>query len=476
MSPEALLPPPYTERSSNDDDEHAKRLALRRRKASASPWMAIAKEEFESTPRSMFNTTSSGPIFIRFRSPAAHRLQLRAQSCSIWFPQETAAGLDTAFSFMTTSAPSCPSLAVALDASSLIHLGQEDGDSRLLVAGQKLYCEALNLLRCELQSPSNRRPDALVGAICVLQIIEAFTSMTFEGTNWRLHTQGLDGLLQSLETKSMEERLPGFSQLIDVNFRLFHLWDALVARKGINQFYLGDGTVISKVAAKVPGALEDCDDVCHTVSKLTLDRAVHIMSALRDLEDELSMWSKNWTRCIRDLPYQLVSSTEFPFPELSTTVPSKAFPLVFQFNSLSYTLDHAIFSACLFSVKRAMLDLSSALSPQPEAVKIAVCGDSNKLRASVTNCADNLCMGLPYLCDSRHGKYGLVCGTGPLYLANSWYRHLRKHGNERVSEKVLWCHEATKRLRRGGIRPLSTLGSSSSSGVHLLRPQPLRPP
>lgn len=111
---------------------------------------SIAAEEFNG-PQS--NSSRSACTIVRFRAPASWRLQLRSHSCALWFPQEPVDGLDVAFEYMTTRATRSPSLAVALDATSLVQLGQENSDLRLMVHGKKLYCDALSLLRKELAVP-----------------------------------------------------------------------------------------------------------------------------------------------------------------------------------------------------------------------------------------------------------------------------------------------------------------------------------
>ena len=54
--------------------------------------VTAAREEFERPPKDRVNTSSSGSTLIRFRSPAAHRLQLRSTSCAIWFPEDDKGG------------------------------------------------------------------------------------------------------------------------------------------------------------------------------------------------------------------------------------------------------------------------------------------------------------------------------------------------------------------------------------------------
>lgn len=82
----------------------------------SNPWMVAAVlEKFTTPPKNRIITSSHGSLIIRFRSPAAHRLQMRSVSCGIWMPQEARVGTAESLSFMAAQAPTTPSLAIALD-------------------------------------------------------------------------------------------------------------------------------------------------------------------------------------------------------------------------------------------------------------------------------------------------------------------------------------------------------------------------
>lgn len=145
--------------------------------AATSPWLPITKQDFDATPHDILNASRSGNPLISFRSPASHRLQMQVQSSHLWFPNMPDAELQQAYSFMLTVNPECPALAAAQDAAALVQVGQNQCDTRLSLAGHRLYIDALTLLRVSLSESTIQQGDALIAAINVLQTIETNTTM-----------------------------------------------------------------------------------------------------------------------------------------------------------------------------------------------------------------------------------------------------------------------------------------------------------
>lgn len=437
-----------TKNSKKAQKHNTKDVASKVTRPSASPWLKIARKEFETAPPELFNASSSASAVIKFNSPAANRLQLRTRACDIWFPEQDSIGLDRAMGFVASSMAYCPALAVALDAAHLVHLGGNDGDQRMLLAGHKMYGQALGLLRKELQTGAEKQTDTLIGTISILQIIEAFSHLSLTERGWDRHRSGITGLLGRLPN---DTGTSGFADLLTFNFRTFYIWDALIARRGISCIFQGDSKALVSIAQRLTEALEGCETACRTKDP---ELASIVMDSLAEIEEDFKVWTTSWNRSIRDASYTLVPSTKYPFPEVRKTKPSKAFPLVFQFKDLSDVLDHTLCSACLLSLKRARLDILLAIPDLNETTDESASNTKSLSARAVTLCADTLCMGIPYLCEPQHNKFGMVSAIGPLALASAWFKHLRRRGDEQVSEKVLWCFEASKRLKAAGIQPL----------------------
>lgn len=421
-------------------------ITTRRQKASKTAWAAIVREEFKPSSTRFINSSASRSIFIKFRCPAAWRLQLRSQATYLWFPQDVSiAGLGVAFEFMTRLAPQTPALTVALDASGLVQLGQEDDDERMLIAGKRLYGDALRLLRRDIATSPAYQRDGAIATVLVLQITEAFTAMEMDKASSRQHTQGLAGLLQA---RQPTEDSVGFQKLMDAGFYLFNLCDGLIARKRMHAQQPLNSAVLSSVAEMVPGALEDCDIVCR-VTPLLRERAVQVRTSLIAIRTDLNVWAKLWNRNIKDPPYHLVPASALPFVESTAST----FPLVFSFKDLGYALEHSTCTSCLFSVEQALSDLDDALVQQ--AIHRSQTAQGRWDQRSITtisNCADSLCMSLPYLCKSENGKYGAVISVGPLYLATAWYDSLPEDGQ--TARKLSWCRDAAAFIQGLGIRTL----------------------
>lgn len=168
------------------------------------------------------------------------------------------------------------------------------------------------------------------------------------------------------------------------------------------------------------------------------------------LEKDLNNWASDWTGSMRSTPYQLVSASSLPFAEDRQRKFNAVFDLRFEFRSLPDAIDHVMCTASLAVVKQAMLKLSSVLSFNHSSVNYALQEKGSSLMKHITNCADSLCMTVPYLCRLDHGKFGAVHARGPLLLASMWYQ---KINDDSALEKLAWCNRAAKKIAALGIRP-----------------------
>lgn len=417
------------------------------------PWIVLAaQEEFSTQPAHRVNTSSYGSVLIRFRSPAAHRLQLRSASCAIWFPENICSGFAESFSFMASQAPTTPSLAIALDASCLVQVGQERADDRMVLEGKKMHCDALRFLWMELSRPACKRSDALLGTIMVLQVMES--NICMDGTDWRNHSKGAMALMSQASKDSKGAHF-GWPRLVEHQFIAYQFWEALISRRGLEGMLLDDAPAILQLAQQVPGLLKLCDRLC--CDDGTEDEALDLVFRLKELHAELASWTAQWNRCMREARFQLVSAETLPFPKQrkGTERQSRAFPQAFRFNELNDALDHAICSASMLEVKRAMLDLATAAQKQAMPLVDTHLASRKSLSAAVTACADSLCMGLPYLCEPIHGKFGKVVTAPALGIAMGWYTQLyASTGSKQLATKLVWCRDAAAAVEEDGIRML----------------------
>lgn len=150
-------------------------------------------------------------------------------------------------------------------------------------------------------------------------------------------------------------------------------------------------------------------------------------------------------------------SLPFPKRRPASAKQRPVFPHVFHFNELTDCLDHIIFSASMLSVKRAIVDLlgagetfnDDALAREVDLPSLSV------LENAATACADTLCMGLPYLCEKRHGRLSKTVGASALILAMQWYGHFTKtKESHKAALKLIWCRDAAATIQSEGIRIL----------------------
>lgn len=420
-----------------------------------SKWGVIAREEFQGRTGPAI-TSPSGTICIALAAPALYRLQLRTRSCDIWFPQKLVAGLEAGFGFIIRNIPKNPSLAVAMDASCLCHLGQEFGDTRFLKAGLELYVKGLELLRRQLELPADRQNKANVGTVLTLQIIEAFTNLDYTGSGWMLHSKGLTALLDNTDIGGeIESHPPGYAELVGCSFYLFHFWSGLTERKRIRALGLDGGTVLTSIAERVPEALEMADSSCQKGVQLSLQEGVRIINMLRSIEHELNAWTASWNPCMRNSPFHVVDSAElFHYQSLPGQRLRSPFPLSMKFRKFFDAHDHMVCTASFLVIREAMIDVSRTLLQGQHKLDGSFGKQVRALNASANSCADSLCMAIPYLLLPSHGKYGHVLASHPLRVATRWYARIHREQSGEVSQKLSWCDQVAQRIRQRGIRPL----------------------
>lgn len=278
---------------------------------------------------------------------------------------------------------SCDCCRVAHDASSLVQLGLEDGDPRLIMAGKRLYVKALRLLVKQVSDQTAAGAHGVVSAICSMQVCDFFVAME-DQTTWRQHAKGLHVYLQYAQIAG--GAIPGFREMLDINVRLFGLWDELLSRRKVDTRRPMDSSTLISVAENVPG----------------------------------------------------VPAVSFTLLDIAPDDRNNPFPLVFRFKTLEDALNHTACTGCLLSLRESNL-------------RMLLPGEHANLK-SITDCADSLCMSIPYMCLPDNGGFGMVVSVGPLHLANKWYESLL--GTVNVEEKLAWCHSAAAHIQQRGIRTL----------------------
>jgi hypothetical protein len=137
-----------------------------------------------------------------------------------------------------------------------------------------------------------------------------------------------------------------------------------------------------------------------------------------------------------------------------TDTTKKNFPFVFGFKNLLSAQDHVTCTACLLQVRRAILDLDWMLFSRglQGSTDDKLRNQRQALIKTTGDCADGLCMSIPFLCKPENGMYSLICSVGPLHLAKSWYKS--KEAGKKVQGKLAWCEEVDTWIQNNGVRTL----------------------
>lgn len=403
----------------------------------STPWARIAREELNSETKGSMSISATN--IIKFRCPAAWRIQLRAHACNGFFPTEQMASIESAMKYLTTSAPQNPALAVVLDASGLIQLGQVDCNTRLLEAGSRLYCQALGLLQKEISSLSASSDGSILAAIHVMQVCDIYTGMPYGDVSWRQHAQGISTMLSARKTKLRSEE---FKALLSRNFRMFGFWNGVLSRKGINHVLPEQVNPLESAAVRVPGALEDFDNLAFELPDKRTQRCLSLLECLTEIEKDLKQWSLVWYRNMRKPPFALVDAGTLPFLQSRSGV----FAQILQFVSLSNATDHILCTTSLLLIRQIILQINLMLHPSIK---------TSAYVRSITDCADSLCMSIPYLCMPQHRIFGGHSALGPLTVAWAWYSSQPR--SHKIEERLLWCEETAQYFQQQrGFHMMST--------------------
>ncbi|KAK4628871.1 hypothetical protein CLAFUW4_08432 [Fulvia fulva] len=344
-------------------------------------------------------------------------------------------------------APKGPVFDAARDALSLIHLGTQSQDQQLVVAGQKLHCIALNLLRTELGKAGATHDDRVLGAVHTIAQCEMYSAISGKGKGWQLHMAGLYYIFQHRGPHGFKTP---FARAILHNIRQAAITYQLVERRStflsspqwLSAIDYGDSAAVelTRIALRLSAVLEEANQVIREGhSNLVLSR--HLLTKMSDLEHNLVEWLSEKVQNLRGwVPPQLVSIKEFRHLEKNISDP-KVFPEVFTFTGLPTATSHVYVFVCFLSLWQCLLDVSVAF-PHLNIDPTAVAREAEQ-------CADDLCRTLPYISMPEHGFAGVIASTAPLHFASVWFER------KKMLPRLQWCNNVRDYMEQTGPTELN---------------------
>ena len=389
-----------------------------------------------------------------FKSVAAVQAQLQAEFIHLHY---ATTGEDFFPSKMTlTLTPDTASFAAATNALYLTQLATSTNDQRLLQNATRTYQGALQSLRRDLSKPNSCFEDNVFGTIHVLSLCEAFKGIAVDDRGLDQHTKGAATLFQARGAKSLQN-VYMMIQLQQHHHRI--LLDGLLSRK---RPLIGRGrwldvdknchlklTSLTTLALRVPGALEDADQLLAQGSNAGVGEIMNMLSNLKTLEAKLQKWMTTWYAQIKVSPYWKVPATTLPWVPQSNTFASSL-----QFATPLAAKAHVLFWMPLLCLRETVKQVAE-LHPFPLLASTAPVQEK-KLNDEINEIAENLCMTAMYLTNPLNGVDGCMEACGPILLASKWFERTNDY------EKLIWCnqmfdHIETRGIRAPGLRATITL-------------------
>ncbi|KAK4497859.1 hypothetical protein PRZ48_010514 [Zasmidium cellare] len=382
------------------------------------------------------------------RSPGLERVSVRAAFAQIYYPKSKTPATSTFRAVIQQDADirSNRALSHAMDAVCLAEVGHANQNQAYIHGGAQHYQCALGMFRRQLQFAINDQKfgSDLMATCHALMFCQRFAVFGNGDNGSYMHMKGLGNMMSA---RGLDSFTSEFDKLLLEDYQHYALRLGMMHRRPVH-------TGLEKAWAKrerssagpryfpqmcslafhLPGLLEACDHACAEIKAESIQgragacaRATELMAELGGLETTLQSWLQNWYSSMEALPYRPVPSRSFLF--LKRHMSDKlldTFPSVLAFPSFASAATHSRFWACLLLIRSTSAELCSAVLP-----------DGKPLAThfhNVTECADDLCLSMAYLCGAEHhGLAGPASVTGHLTVAFEWYRKIQNR------DKMDWC-------------------------------------
>ncbi|KAF2173484.1 hypothetical protein M409DRAFT_15765 [Zasmidium cellare ATCC 36951] len=395
------------------------------------------------------------------RSPGLERMSIRAAFAQIYYPKSRTPATSTFRAIIQQDDDLRSNLALshAMDAVCLTELGSVTQSQAYLYGGTQHYQCALGMFRRQLKSAIDAQQfDSKLLATChALMFCQRFSTfggngdegsyMHMRGLGHMMTARGLDSFTSEFDLLLLEDyqhyalRL-GMIHRRSIDRRLEKAW-AERQRSSAGPRYFPQ---LNSLAFQLPGLLEACDNACAEIRAENLNgragactRAMKLMAELGGLETTLQAWLQGWYSSTEQLPYRPVPVRSLFF--LQRHLSDKlldTFPSALDFPSFASAATHSRFWACLLLIRSTSAELCSAVIPDER--------PSARQLHNVTECADDLCLSMAYLCGAQeHGLAGPAAVTGHLRIAFEWYQKTEDRA------KMDWCKAIAEIVQERGL-------------------------
>lgn len=383
-----------------------------------------------------------------FTSPSMNRSQLMDTFMALYLPRDMTNGNFTYMRILGELKSTQPALQESLDALTMVQIGSVHKSEVLLKQSTRSYAKAVGSLAKAIVQPDSLYNDEILAAVTILSTCEFFQEIAQHGDGWGKHVLGVQQILAIRGPQTLNTNLA---------FTLFHnsrnaaLCHALIFRKapffaredwlkvsreGLN---IDNATAFVDVAVKIPGLLEECDNMSRT--GFNVQDVDDLLAASSLLEVQMLGWLNSWHTSLGKTPYNLVAIDDFK--RFTSLCPDRTFKTGLRFPTFLIAYLQTLYWVCMFHLRKNTQDLQYVrLGLQPRTEIENLVGES-ELMSYVTS----LCQSIPFFVEPQSSSTGSIGIFMPLRVA---MMYSREHW---MLDILRWCANVRDNVFVNGLFP-----------------------
>lgn len=403
-------------------------------------------------------------------------LQLQQIFLSSYFSMGVITSHRQYFAIFYWLSPSSAAMNASRDALCMLHIGARSRNVDLVREGQRRHITAIRCLREDLGRPGAVNDDAVLGAQYTLGQSQVFMAVSGWDPSWMTHVNGLQQLLLSRGPESMTSP---FARALVYNLRPLSVVQGIMSRRSslmgekawmeaAREGWQGKVMIsveLTDLSLQIPGLLERADGLAERAkgkgkkkeSEALQMEIVALLTELSALENEIQKWLLKFYRLTQaeQSPYRLSNIANYPFLRTGCGGLAHVFPSMIEFPAFMSATTHVWVWTCLLVVRETILDVA-ALHPYPI---VRARDQEASLKASVDECAVNLCQTIGYLIHPDHASCGILACSSALHFSALWFE---KRGH---TQRLIWARHVREFLQRDVLH-----GGAFDTSLNINRP------
>ena len=375
------------------------------------------------------------------QSAAQNRRQLRQRLFDLHFSTEGVPSPGMYTYDTVVAGPPRAIMTAAMDTLCLAQLATTYRDRGLMQEARSLYGKTICCLGHRLQLGSNYYLEDVLGAIHYLTRCAEFRDLAPSGKDWTKHVKLLYDLIKSHGWQSLSHSM---RQTFFNYWKIQAFWYGLSQRAeapfekpsadlGVVDFANED---LTDLALLVPTMLRRTDRLLKVKKRPTRSAVLETLTELGNLVSALKQWHLK-AEMAGTIGYRVVGIQNYEhFKDFCGPENIRTFPIAYNFKEAMQTPDFRTFCLCLLNTDQAILDLHKAFPEYCADLQLQL----NVTESDAANCANDLCLSVPWNSQPHMNAYACHKNLQPLYYASRYY--LRAG---RVAQ-LDWCRHVSHAL------------------------------